>query len=265
MTPPIFVADHISKKFVDGRPLQALLPVSFQIEAGEIVCLVGPSGSGKSTLLRIMGGLMASVGGAMWFAGQPHRAPNPAIGFVFQKTNLMPWRTVLQNILLPLEVQQKKVTDADQGRATALLAAMGLGGFEEAYPRQLSGGMNQRVVLARTLLQQPRLLLMDEPFGQLDALTRERLNLELLRLQAAERMTIFMVTHSITEAVLLADRIFVLSERPGRLAEQVVVGLPRPRTLAMINTPAFGAVALRIRGLIGEHGEREAEPTQSSF
>jgi NitT/TauT family transport system ATP-binding protein len=121
------------------------------------------------------------------------------------------------------------------------------------------------VVLARTLLQQPRLLLMDEPFGQLDALTRERLNLELLRLQAAERMTIFMVTHSITEAVLLADRIFVLSERPGRLAEQVVVGLPRPRTLAMINTPAFGAIALRIRGLIGEHGEREAEPTQSSF
>ncbi|MCX6041347.1 MAG: ATP-binding cassette domain-containing protein [Caldilinea sp.] len=224
MTPPIFVADHISKKFVDGRPLQALLPVSFQIEAGEIVCLVGPSGSGKSTLLRIMGGLMASDGGAMWFAGQPHRAPNPAIGFVFQKTNLMPWRTVLQNILLPLEVQQKKVTDADQGRATALLAAMGLGGFEEAYPRQLSGGMNQRVVLARTLLQ-----------------------------------------HSITEAVLLADRIFVLSERPGRLAEQVVVGLPRPRTLAMINTPAFGAIALRIRGLIGEHGEREAEPTQSSF
>jgi NitT/TauT family transport system ATP-binding protein len=142
---------------------------------------------------------------------------------------------------------------------------MGLDGFEEAYPRQLSGGMNQRVVLARTLLQQPRLLLMDEPFGQLDALTRERLNLELLRLQAAERMTIFMVTHSITEAVLLADRIFVLSERPGRLAEPVVVGLPRPRTLAMINTPAFGAVALRIRGLIGEHGEREAEPTRSGF
>jgi NitT/TauT family transport system ATP-binding protein len=201
----------------------------------------------------------------MWFAGQPHRAPNPAIGFVFQKTNLMPWRTVLQNILLPVEVQQKKIQSVDQGRATALLGAMGLDGFEEAYPRQLSGGMNQRVVLARTLLQQPRLLLMDEPFGQLDALTRERLNLELLRLQAAERMTIFMVTHSITEAVLLADRIFVLSERPGRLAEPVVVGLPRPRTLAMINTPAFGAVALRIRGLIGEHGEREAEPTRSGF
>ncbi|MFM7581314.1 MAG: ABC transporter ATP-binding protein, partial [Caldilinea sp.] len=174
MTPPIFVADNISKKFVDGRPLQALLPVSFQIEAGEIVCLVGASGSGKSTLLRIMGGLMASDGGAMWFAGQPHRAPNPAIGFVFQKTNLMPWRTVLQNILLPVEVQQKKIQSVDQGRATALLGAMGLDGFEEAYPRQLSGGMNQRVVLARTLLQQPRLLLMDEPFGQLDALTRER-------------------------------------------------------------------------------------------
>lgn len=260
----VFVAEQISKRFVDGpRPLQALLPVSFEVEAGEIVCLVGPSGSGKSTLLRIMGGLIEPDSGAMWFEGEPHRAPNTAIGFVFQKTNLMPWRTVLQNVLLPIEIQHKKVTDADQAHAEALLATMGLKEFEHAYPRQLSGGMNQRVVLARTLMQRPRLLLMDEPFGQLDALTRERLNLELLRLQAAQKITIFMVTHSIPEAVLLADRIFVLSERPGRLIAQVAVSLPRPRTLAMMSTPAFGEIAMQVRRWIGETPDFD-EATQSS-
>jgi len=257
----IFAAENISKRFIDGPwPLQALLPVSFEVEAGEVVCLVGPSGSGKSTLLRIMGGLIEPDSGAMWFEGQPHHTPNTAIGFVFQKTNLMPWRTVLQNVLLPVEIQHKKVTDADRTRAEALLATMGLKEFEHAYPRQLSGGMNQRVVLARTLIQRPRLLLMDEPFGQLDALTRERLNLELLRLQAAEQITIFMVTHSIPEAVLLADRIFVLSERPGRLIAQVAVALPRPRTLAMMSTPAFGEIAMQVRSLIGE--TPEIGPTQ---
>ncbi|HAJ34942.1 MAG TPA: ABC transporter ATP-binding protein [Chloroflexi bacterium] len=252
---PIFVVDGVAKGFTDGhRPIQALRPISFQLHAGEIVCLVGPSGSGKSTLLRIMGGLIPPDVGAMWFEGQPHRAPNTAIGFVFQKTNLMPWRTILQNVLLPIEIQQGKVSPAQRERAETMLATMGLKDFEHAYPRQLSGGMNQRVVLARTLLQQPRLLLMDEPFGQLDALTRERLNLELLRLQAAEGITILMVTHSISEAVLLSDRVFVLSERPGRLIAQVEVPLPRPRTLALMSTPTFGAIAMQVRSLIGETG-----------
>ncbi|HQY93408.1 MAG: ABC transporter ATP-binding protein [Caldilinea sp.] len=250
---PVFVVDGVSKGFTDGRrPIQALQPVSFQLHAGEIVCLVGPSGSGKSTLLRVMGGLIAADSGAMWFQGQPHCAPNTAIGFVFQKTNLMPWRTILQNVLLPIEIQQSKVSIAERIRAEAMLATMGLKDFEHAYPRQLSGGMNQRVVLARTLMQQPRLLLMDEPFGQLDALTRERLNLELLRLQAAEKITVFMVTHSITEAVLLSDRVFVLSERPGKLIAQMPVPLPRPRDLAMTSTPAFGELAMQVRSLIGE-------------
>jgi NitT/TauT family transport system ATP-binding protein len=258
--PPVFVADNISKEFADGhRPIQALLPVSFHVQASEVVCLVGPSGSGKSTLLRIMGGLIEPDSGAMWFDGQLHRAPNTAIGFVFQKTNLMPWRTVLQNVLLPIEIQQGKVTDNDRSSAEVMIATMGLKDFEHAYPRQLSGGMNQRVVLARTLLQKPRLLLMDEPFGQLDALTRERLNLELLRVQTAERVTIFMVTHSITEAVLLADRVFVLSERPGRLIAQVPVQLPRPRTLAMTSTPAFGEIAMQVRALIGEPADAAIE------
>lgn len=250
---PLFVAEGISKRFADGpRPIQALQPVSFRLAEGEFVCLVGPSGSGKSTLLRIMGGLVPADGGAMWFAGAPHNAPDTQIGFVFQKTNLMPWRTVLQNTLLPTEIQQKKVTKGDQQRAVALLDTMGLADFEHAYPRQLSGGMNQRVVLARALMQQPRLLLMDEPFGQLDALTRERLNLELLRLFAEQRFTVFMVTHSITEAVLLADRVFVLSERPGRLIAQIAVPLPRPRRLDMINTATFGEIAMQVRANIGE-------------
>ncbi|HRW50052.1 MAG TPA: ABC transporter ATP-binding protein [Caldilinea sp.] len=250
---PLFVAEGISKRFADGpRPIQALQPVSFRLAEGEFVCLVGPSGSGKSTLLRIMGGLVPADSGAMWFAGAPHNAPDTQIGFVFQKTNLMPWRTVLQNTLLPTEIQQKKVTKGDQQRAVALLDTMGLADFEHAYPRQLSGGMNQRVVLARALMQQPRLLLMDEPFGQLDALTRERLNLELLRLFAEQRFTVFMVTHSITEAVLLADRVFVLSERPGRLIAQIAVPLPRPRRLDMINTATFGEIAMQVRANIGE-------------
>ncbi len=250
---PLFVAEGISKRFADGpRPIQALQPVSFHLAEGEFVCLVGPSGSGKSTLLRIMGGLIPADAGAMWFAGAPHNAPDTQIGFVFQKTNLMPWRTVLQNTLLPTEIQQKKVTKGDQQRAVALLDTMGLADFEHAYPRQLSGGMNQRVVLARALMQQPRLLLMDEPFGQLDALTRERLNLELLRLVAEQRFTVFMVTHSITEAVLLADRVFVLSERPGRLIAQIAVPLPRPRRLDMINTATFGEIAMQVRANIGE-------------
>ena len=250
---PLFVAEGISKRFVDGpRPIQALQPVRFHLADGEFVCLVGPSGSGKSTLLRIMGGLVPADAGAMWFAGAPHNTPNTQIGFVFQKTNLMPWRTVLQNTLLPIEIQQKKTTKSDQERAVALLDTMGLADFEHAYPHQLSGGMNQRVVLARALLQQPRLLLMDEPFGQLDALTRERLNLEFLRLFTERRFTVFMVTHSITEAVLLADRVFVLSERPGRLIAQIAVPLSRPRRLDMINTSRFGEMAMQVRAHIGE-------------
>ncbi len=248
----ILVVDTVSKAFVDGpEPLQALQPVSLSMATGEFVCLVGPSGSGKSTLLRIIGGLVTPDTGKIWFDGAPLQDPRPDIGFVFQKTNLMPWRTVLQNVLLPLEIQQKKVTEADRSRARDLLELMGLRGFEQAYPRQLSGGMNQRVVLARTLIHGPRLLLMDEPFGQLDALTRERLNLELLRLHSLQCKTILMVTHSISEAVFLADRVIVLSERPGRIVAQILVEFPRPREIALMSTAAFGQLTAEVRGVIG--------------
>ena len=168
----LLMVENVAKTFTDGpRPLAVLQPVSFSLDTGEFVCLLGPSGSGKSTLLRIIGGLVAADSGKLWFDGQPLTGPRADIGFVFQKTNLMPWRTVLDNVLLPLEIQQKKVTDQDRTHALELLNLMGLHGFDQAYPRQLSGGMNQRVVLARTLIHNPRLLLMDEPFGQLDALT----------------------------------------------------------------------------------------------
>jgi len=251
--PPLLIVDQAAKTFRDNRrPLPVLQPVSFQLAAGEFVCLLGPSGSGKSTLLRIIGGLATPDSGSLWFDGQPLTGPHPEIGFVFQKTNLMPWRTVLENVLLPLEIQQGRVTPADRARAHELLALMGLQGFEHAYPRQLSGGMNQRVVLARTLIHRPRLLLMDEPFGQLDALTRERLNLELLRLQTLHSKTVLMVTHSINEAVFLADRVLLMSERPGRIVAQVQIDLPRPREASQLGSAEFGRLTAQVRGLIAE-------------
>jgi NitT/TauT family transport system ATP-binding protein len=250
---PLLIVENVSKVFTDGpRPLAVLQPASFSLGAGEFVCLLGPSGSGKSTLLRIIGGLLAADSGKLWFDGEFLSGPRTDIGFVFQKTNLMPWRTVLENVLLPIEIQQRKITDRDRAHAVELLDLMGLSGFEHAYPRQLSGGMNQRVVLARTLIHRPRLLLMDEPFGQLDALTRERLNLELLRLQAVHNKTVLMVTHSINEAVFLADRVLVMSDRPGRIVAHVTIDLPRPRDLSILATPQFGALAAQVRQHIAE-------------
>jgi len=251
-TTPLLTVDHIRKSFQAGeRGVEALQAVSFEVWAGEFVCLLGPSGSGKSTLLRIVGGLLPPDSGEVRFQGQPLYEPQSAIGFVFQGANLMPWRTVLDNLLLPHEVQQGKVDAGARQAAHDLLTLVGLQGFEQAYPQTLSGGMRQRVVLARTLLQHPQLLLMDEPFGALDALTRERLNLELLRIHEQQRMTILMVTHSIQEAVLLSDRVLVMSERPGRLVADVAIPLPRPRRLEMMADERFGQLTLDVRQWIG--------------
>lgn len=251
-TGPVLVAEKVGKSFVEGpTPVHAIQSISLAAAAGEFVCVLGPSGSGKSTLLRIIGGLMAADTGAVWLDGTQVTGPRAEIGFVFQKTNLMPWRTVIENVLLPVEVQQGRPDEASRHEARQLLRLVGLDGFAELYPKHLSGGMAQRVVLARTLIQQPRLLLMDEPFGALDALTRERLNVELLRLHALHAATVVMVTHSIMEAVFLADRVIVLSERPGRVVAQVEIDLPRPRDLALTASPAFGELALRVRAAIG--------------
>lgn len=250
---PLLVVDRVSKVFQDGEErLNALHPVSFVIQTGEFVCILGPSGSGKSTLLRIIGGLVGPSTGTVRFAGQPVRQPPPAMGFVFQRTNLMPWRTVLDNVLLPLEVQSGRPDDVARQQAFEMLELVGLDGFAHTYPRQLSGGMAQRVVLARALIQQPLLLLMDEPFGALDALTRERLNLELLRLCRRNGQTVLMVTHSIQEAVFLADRVLVLTERPGRIKTEIHVDLPRPRLSTHLGSEPFGRLTTLVREAIDD-------------
>ncbi len=250
--PELLLVQQITKQFQSGpKPVAALHQVSFSVAAGEFICLVGPSGSGKSTLLRIIGGLLQPDSGTVWFEGQPLTAPHAEIGFVFQKTNLMPWRTVLQNVMLPAEVQQGRGAMAKRETARHLLGVMGLRDFEDAYPSQLSGGMNQRVALARALLYEPQLLLMDEPFGALDALTRERLNVELLRVHAAQARTIVMVTHDIAEAVFLADRVIVMSDRPGQVKADVQIDLPRPRRVEQLATPRFGELTLAVRQAIG--------------
>ncbi len=250
---PLLLVQAVSKGYQTGaNALLALQSVSFSVVDGEFVCLLGPSGSGKSTLLRILGGLLKPDSGTIQFQGEPLLQPHPAIGFVFQKMNLMPWRTVWQNVLLGVEVAQGRISAADEQAAQQMLRLVGLTGFEQAYPSQLSGGMNQRVALARALLTQPKLLLMDEPFGALDALTRERLNLELLRLHAAQTSTIIMVTHNIAEAVLLADRVLVMSERPGRIVADIPIDLPRPRQIEQSTTPRFAELSMAVRQSIGE-------------
>jgi NitT/TauT family transport system ATP-binding protein len=252
---PLLVVDGVSKAFDGAQRVRALQQISFTVARGEIVCLVGPSGSGKSTLLRIIGGLTQADTGAVYLDGFAIASPHPAVGLVFQRTNLMPWRTGLENVLLPVEVAHGRAGHEEHVKAEAMLRLVGLEGFEASYPKQLSGGMAQRAVLARALLQAPRLLLLDEPFGSLDALTRERMNGELLRLQSLQQQTILMVTHSISEAVFLADRVLVLSARPGRLVAEVAIDLPHPRQLSLMGTPEFARLSQVVRAKI-DQGEK---------
>lgn len=248
---PLLRVEGVSHTYRAGEePTPALAPVSFTLNEGEFLCIVGTSGSGKSTLLRIIGGLLRPSTGRVWLDDSPATEPHPQIGFVFQKTNLMPWRTALENVLLPLELNGP-IGPEERAKALALLDLMGLADSAGVYPAQLSGGMAQRLVLARALIRSPRLLLLDEPFGALDALTRERLNLELLRVQSRHRQAVVMVTHSIGEAVFLADRVLVLGGQPGQIVAEVSVPLPRPRTLALMGSQPFGEIATEIRRHIG--------------
>ncbi|HBK08880.1 MAG TPA: ABC transporter ATP-binding protein [Acetobacteraceae bacterium] len=238
---------QLTKRFGSaGAPVLALSDIDFSVNEGELVVVVGPSGCGKSTLLRILAGLMPSSEGQAFLGGTPIAGPRRDIGVVFQSPVLFPWRSVLKNALLPADVQRldrEKLRD----RAMALLKLVGLEGFEHRYPWELSGGMQQRVALVRALIHDPALLLMDEPFGALDAMTREQMNQELQRIWMERRKTVLFITHSIGEAVYLADRVLVMTPRPGRIADILKIDLPRPRGLDVMNTPAFGAYVKRIR------------------
>jgi NitT/TauT family transport system ATP-binding protein len=246
----ILIARRLSVHYLNGNGgLHALDEVSFAIRRQQFVCVVGPSGCGKTTLLRLLGGLLRPTEGEVVFEGEPLVRPRRRIGFVFQQANLMPWRTVLQNIALPLELQHLP-TEAWRDQAQSLVDLVGLTGFEQALPRDLSGGMAQRVAIARALIHDPDLLLLDEPFGSLDALTRERMETELMRIWSARTATVVMVTHSISEAVLLADRVLVLSPRPGRLRLDLEIPLPRPRRIDMTHTETFGLLARQVRQAI---------------
>ncbi|OQY92181.1 MAG: ABC transporter [Anaerolineae bacterium UTCFX2] len=242
----------VSRVFPTGNGgLRALEKISFSVFPQEFVCVLGPSGSGKSTLLRILAGLLESTSGEVRFHNQIVTGPRKGVGFVFQKSNLMPWRTVLQNITLPLELEGLTALEADE-IALAMVELVGLKGFEQALPRDLSGGMAQRVAIARALIHDPEVLLLDEPLGSLDALTRERMGNELLRIWQTHKKTVVMVTHSISEALFLADRVLVISHRPGRLCLDLPVDLPRPRREAMRYTAVFGELTESVRQAIGD-------------
>lgn len=247
---PILYAKNVYLTFPNGESgLSVLEEINFGVFANEFLCIVGPSGCGKTTLLRVLGGLLEPSHGEVLFEGQALARPRRRIGFVFQDSNLMPWRSAVENIYLPLEVTGAS-SEFTERRCGELIDLVGLNGFEDTLPRDLSGGMAQRVAIARALAHQPDLLLLDEPFGQLDALTRERMSTELLRIWEASKSTVVMVTHSIPEAILLADRVLVLSARPASIVLDQAVELDRPRSLNLTYTKEFGELAAKVRGAI---------------
>jgi NitT/TauT family transport system ATP-binding protein len=252
VTTPLLQAESLHKAFDTANgDLVALANITFTVTAGEFLCIVGPSGCGKTTLLQLLAGLLPATAGEVLLAGVPLSEPHSEIGIVFQKPNLMPWRTVLDNVLLPLQIDGLAPAEAQQ-RAEDTLRMVGLSDFASAYPKALSGGMEQRVAVARALVQQPCILLLDEPFGALDALTRERLNRELLRIWQTRKLTAIMVTHNIREAVFLADRVLVLSPRPATISAEFIIDLPRPRPQGIEYTQAYGDLAYEIRQAIRE-------------
>lgn len=254
MSMPAVDCRGVSVRFLsERRSVTALDDVSFSVEPGGFTSLLGPSGCGKSTLLRVIADLIPASEGAVTVLGTtPEQARRRRdLGFVFQDAALLPWRTALQNVELPLEVGGGGDAAKNKANPRELLKMVGLSGWEESYPHELSGGMRQRVAIARALLGGPRLLLMDEPFGALDEITRDRLNEELRRIWAETGATILFVTHSVYEAVYLADQVLVLSPNPGRVAAVETIDLPKNRDLSIRDTPAFIAIAARMRAQLG--------------
>ena len=252
MTEAFIHLRNVRKVYRKGREeFLAISDASFDVMPGELVSLVGPSGCGKSTLLKILAGLHGHDGGEVRIGSSAHGFdPSRDIGMVFQAPLLLKWRRILENVLLPAEILGLPVA-ASRDRAKALLALVGLAGAEDKYPYELSGGMQQRAAIARALVHDPKLVLMDEPFGALDALTREKMNLELLRIWKEAGKTIVFVTHGISEAVFLGTRVVVLTAGPARMADNFEIDLPHPRTLDMKTQPAFGEYTRRIYRLLG--------------
>ena len=245
-TKPTLSVRNLSVAYPDNNGgLHALDSISFDVRPREFVCFLGPSGSGKTTFLRVLAGILQPTSGSVSFMYHHQQK----IGMVFQQANLMPWRTVMQNIMLPLELEGSGDIKA-QNKAREMIKLVGLKGFEDSYPRDLSGGMAQRVAIARALIHDPDLLLLDEPFASLDALTRERMWTELSNIWQAKQKTVIMVTHSINESLFLADRVLVLTQRPGKIKMDVEVDLPRPRTDDIRYTSHFGKLAKKLRSAI---------------
>ena len=255
MAAPLISVSNLEKTYrTKGRTLvQALGGLSLDVADGEFVTIVGQSGCGKTTFLKILAGLLGRSAGSVSLRGRAVEGPSRDIGIVFQDPVLLPWRNVIDNVMLPVQVLRLDRAAA-RPRALGLIELVGLGGFEDKYPHELSGGMRQRVALARALVHDPSLLLMDEPFGALDAMTREFMNLELLRIWRQAGKTVVFITQSIPEAVFLADRVVVMSARPGRIVEIVHVDLPRPRDLDMMASDGFGVYTRKIRHLFDAKG-----------
>ncbi len=255
--------NHVSKTFAASgpAPVVALDPISLHIKGGEFVSLIGPSGCGKTTLLRIIAGLLPPSGGNVQIDGVVVTQPNPGVSFVFQKATLLPWRTVMQNCLLPVQVTKSAPLSEARDRAVELLNLTGLWDFRNRYPRELSGGMQQRVAIARALMTEPEILLMDEPFGALDEFTRDHLNEELLRLRQLRPNTVVFVTHNIGEAVFMSDRIAVMAPRPGRLGKVIDVPLPEQRDSATRRQKEYFEVTAATRAVFDalHLGAAEAE------
>ncbi len=248
----VYEIARLSKTYARNM-LTALTDVNLTLYKGEFVSVVGSSGCGKSTLLKIMAGLMPPTKGRVVLGGEPVVGPRADIGMMFQQATLLPWMTTVENIVLPIEIREgRAAAKAALPRALELLKLVGLGDFANVYPGELSGGMAQRASICRMLIANPAVLLLDEPFSALDELTRDFMNMELQRICAEQQATAFLVTHSLAEAVILSDRILVMKPRPGRIVEEIVIDLPRPRNLEMINTPHFGQIVAQIRDLLGK-------------
>lgn len=244
---PVYALTGVGKTYARNQ-VRALEGISLTLDKGSFSSVIGSSGCGKSTLLKIMSGLIPPTEGRVVLNNEPVMGPRRDIGMMFQQATLFPWRTTLENVMLPIEIRDGKAkAKAESDRGAGLLKLVGLEGFENVYPNELSGGMAQRAAICRMLVTEPAVLLLDEPFSALDEISRDFMNMELQRICTEKASTAFLVTHSIAEAVILSDRVYVLAPRPGRIAEVVEIDLPRPRTLDMITTPQFGALVERIR------------------